>query len=213
MTEEAPPFVEGTESTWVASPKADEALGHWSQLIENFQTSALDYYAALEAALERRSIPGISTRRVHFAEGGMFDAGREYLRVERGELKIDVCAAPFGTGFFFSWWLAGRRPAWWLALLLAGALLLYLIWKVMYLGFGTRLQLTLLIILLVGVGIPFVQRLVKRTTYYAVDTLLMFKAAVHAAVTETIDSLLTAKGLRALTEEEKKPIMREFLTR
>ena len=31
---------------------------------------------------------------------------RTYLRVSREGLNFDICAAPFGTGYFFSWWLA-----------------------------------------------------------------------------------------------------------
>lgn len=40
------------------------------------------------------------------AEAGMFSGKREYLRVTRGRFTFDICAAPYGTGFFFSWWLA-----------------------------------------------------------------------------------------------------------
>ena len=39
----------------------------------------------------------------------------------------------------------------------------------------------------------------------------MFRSAADAAVHETIDGLLTAKGLRALTEDERKPIFRKFI--
>jgi hypothetical protein len=55
------------------------------------------------------------------------------------------------------------------------------------------------------------RRLLRRMTYYSVDRILMFRASVHQAVTETIDALLTSKGLRTLNEDEKKPIMRDFL--
>jgi hypothetical protein len=41
----------------------------------------------------------------------------------------------------------------------------------------------------------------------------MFQAAVKAAIEEVLDGLLKAKGLRALTDEEKKPIMRGFFGR
>ena len=31
-------------------------------------------------------------------------AKREYLRMQRGKYAFDICAAPFGNGFFVSWW-------------------------------------------------------------------------------------------------------------
>jgi hypothetical protein len=40
--------------------------------------------------------------RVEFAEGGMLSAKREYLRMTRERLVFDICAAPFGTSYFFS---------------------------------------------------------------------------------------------------------------
>jgi len=41
----------------------------------------------------------------------------------------------------------------------------------------------------------------------------MFQAVVHAAVLEVVDQVMSAKGARALTEFERKPIMREFYQR
>ncbi len=43
-------------------------------------------------------------------EGGVLSAKREYLRIQRGNLAFDVCTAPHGSGYFFSWWMA-RVPA------------------------------------------------------------------------------------------------------
>jgi hypothetical protein len=63
-----------------------------------------------------------------------------------------------------------------------------------------------------GVGTIY-RRFFKPWTYYQVDTAFMFQAALHASVCEVMDGLTTAKGLRALTDEEKKPILREFLRR
>jgi hypothetical protein len=40
--------------------------------------------------------------RVEFSEGGMLSDKRIYLRMLRERLVFDVCAAPFGTSFFFS---------------------------------------------------------------------------------------------------------------
>ncbi len=65
-------------------------------------------------------------------------------------------------------------------------------------------------------AIPFVNILVAwfvRETYYKVDTALMFQAAVHAAVLEVLDGMTQAKGIRSLSELERKPVLREFFKR
>ncbi len=48
----------------------------------------------------------------------------------------------------------------------------------------------------------------NRPTYYKVDTAMMFQTAVHSAVLEVVDQMTTAKGVRALSELERKPVMR-----
>jgi hypothetical protein len=51
------------------------------------------------------------------------------------------------------------------------------------------------------------------TTYYKIDTTLMFQESVHRAVVEVIDQMTQAKGLRALSESERKPILRNIFKR
>jgi hypothetical protein len=55
--------------------------------------------------------------------------------------------------------------------------------------------------------------LFRPITYYRIDTSEMFQTAVRAAVMEVIDQVTTAKGLRGLTELERKPVMRDFFKR
>src|SRR5579862_8759521 len=85
-----------------SKPKTPEILHHWYTLVENFQTSTQDFYAAIEKALQDRKVPGLEAARVDFAEGGILSAKRQYLRLTRERLIFDICAAPFGTSFFFS---------------------------------------------------------------------------------------------------------------
>lgn len=62
--------------------------------------------------------------------------------------------------------------------------------------------------------IPFIgtlyEHLFHPVTYYKIDTALMFQKAVHAAVLEVIDGMTTAKGIRALSEMERKPLLKGF---
>jgi hypothetical protein len=162
-----------------ASPQA--VISHWYYLIDSLQTSTLDFYTAVEQAIARRAVPNAKTARVDYKEGGVLSAKREYLRVRRKGLLFDICGAPFGRGFFVSWWLGER-------------------------SFLTRL----LELPVVGAVLGF---LVRPWTYFKIDTALMFQETIREAVNEVIDGLTNAQGLRALTEFERKPILRDFYRR
>lgn len=219
--------------------KDSNVISHWHHPIENFQTSPMEFFASVEQALQPRQIPDYAVSRIDWREGGVLTARREYLRVQRGKLAFDICAAPFGTGFFFSSWLTELPPT---HGLLYTFLILFL-WLVAFgifvqaYGFFSGLFLTIigfpLLIMLAGyfvrrgdfgaeaedtlLAIPFFgslyERLFKPTTYYKMDTALMFQSVVHKVVTDVVEQLLSAKGLRPLTELERKPIMREFYQR
>jgi hypothetical protein len=60
-----------------------------------------------------------------------------------------------------------------------------------------------------GVGWLY-QHVFAPETYYRIDSMLMFQSAVHAAMLEVIDGLLASKGLRALSENERRPVFREL---
>src|SRR6202051_332979 len=85
-------------------PKQVDAISHWHQLFENFQASSLEFYSSLETAIKARSVPELHAARIEHKEGGLASANREYVRMHRGKHAFDFCAAPFGTGFFVSWW-------------------------------------------------------------------------------------------------------------
>jgi hypothetical protein len=80
--------------------------GHWHSLIEGFATSSLDFYELVKAGIAKREIPDLKISQVEWKESGVGSGKRTYLRVSREGLNFDICAAPFGKGYFFSWWLA-----------------------------------------------------------------------------------------------------------
>ena len=85
--------------------KDPNVLGHWHDLIDNFQASPQEFYRAFEQALEERRVPELhSTRIGDIRRGNLTSARRQYLRMHRGKYAFDICAAPFGTGFFVSSW-------------------------------------------------------------------------------------------------------------
>jgi len=218
--------------------KDANVISHWHHPIEKFQTSTMEFYAAVAAALQPRQIPDYSVSRVDWREGGVLTARREYLRIKRGKLAFDLCAAPFGTGFFFSWWLAELPPThallWAILILIAGFGIfgvcvsqfgiagifvgpLVIVGVVFLLGYllregqlGADAEEAILAIPFFG---ALYEKLFKPSTYYKVDTTLMFQSVVHTAVLEVVEQLLSTKGARPLTELERKPIMREFYQR
>ncbi|HEX4007109.1 MAG TPA: hypothetical protein VHX60_13115 [Acidobacteriaceae bacterium] len=218
--------------------KDGTVISHWHHPIGNFQTSAMEFYAAVEVALKPREIPDYSVSRIDWREGGVLTARREYLRIQRGRLAFDLCAAPFGTGYFFSWWLAELPPShallWALLFCIFGMGLLAvmvlilgvvgLLWGIVFgvvgifaLGyllreghFGSEVEDVVLAIPVIGY---LYEKIFKPSTYYRIDTTLMFQAVVNAAVQEVVEQVMSARGLRPLTELERKPVMREFYQR
>ena len=83
------------------SKKAD-VLDHWYSLVPGFTAATKDFYEAVEAEMKERQVPGLDISRVEFSEGGLLSGKREYLRMARERLVFDICAAPFGTSYFFS---------------------------------------------------------------------------------------------------------------
>jgi hypothetical protein len=88
--------------------KQDDYKDHWSQLIEGMQFPSGEFYQKVERALEARQVPGLTFSRVTWREGGPMSAKRDYLRIKRERLIFDVCAMPFGTGFYVAEWFIIR---------------------------------------------------------------------------------------------------------
>jgi len=159
-----------------------EIISHWSTLIENFQASPQQFYAAVTNAVQKRQMPNAKISRITLKEGHLLSAKREYLKISCGQdFYFAICGAPYGTGFFVSWWLL-EPPAGCLAALFSGFPLLS----------------------------GLARMLVKPWTYYRLDTAAMFRTAAHQAVLEVVDSITSTQNVKALPEAERKPMMREF---
>lgn len=226
--------------------KQATVISHWGHLFENFQTPSLPFYRSVEAAVQARDVPEAHWSQILHKEGGLASANREYLRIHRGKHAFDICAAPFGTGFFFSWWftepplkfgilytlgfLLGLLIAFVIASTIGAAIGIAMFglfvgtlmsWIVSFFGVPVLLWLlgngmrqgkisgesTVLAMPLVGTVYEWI---FAPTTYYAVDTALMFQEAINNAVQEVIQCVTAEKGIRALTEDERKPIMTKF---
>lgn len=207
-------------------------LSHWFRLIEDFDSSSLDLYSAVGEAVDGRQLPETIHSRVDFFEAGPLSAKREYLRVRRDRLVFDIGAGPFGTGFFISWWMGELRSGPWKLLLILLALGV-LTWVAFAVGlivgslfFLLGIPLILIYLAreappdLVGwddpiIATPFVGRIYqnwfKPETRYRADTRIAFQQSVHSAILEVLDQHMTAKGLRALSELERQPTLRDAM--
>ena len=155
-------------------------LSHWNQMIPGLQQSSREFYGTIEGLLGGRNLDNTKWERVELSEGGMFSAKREYLQVRRKDHIFHICAAPYGNGFFISSWLGHVESG-----------LFAWLASLPVLGF-------------------FLERFIKPLTYYKIDTGLMFQSVTHGAVLEALDGITQAKGLRALSDADRKPIMRDF---
>ena len=121
--------------------KKAEVLEHWISFAEEFQFSSAEFYAAVEKELDARKVPGLEKSRIEFAEGGLLSDKRVYLRMLRERLVFDVCAAPFGTRFFFSCRMAEIPSViqlWQLAAVVVGlGIIAALFWKFLGFALGT----------------------------------------------------------------------------
>jgi hypothetical protein len=77
----------------------------WQHFYDNIHLSTAEFYQAIESGLRERKIEGLKFAQEAFQESHIFSAKRVYLRITQAEYVFYVCAAPFGTGTFVSWWL------------------------------------------------------------------------------------------------------------
>lgn len=176
-----------------SSKKAD-VISHWYALVPDFSASTQDFYSQVEQELKSRQVPDLEISRVEFSEGGLLSTNREYLRMTRERLVFDVCAAPFGTSFFYSMRFAElpSEVKLWQILLVLFILFGSFLTTLRILGFFFGL---LFFILAIGAAIyvarnavalnlqyldaelikmpvigPIYERFFRRETYYRIDT-------------------------------------------
>jgi len=214
--------------------KPADVIDHWYALVPAFTTSAKEFYAEIEKELKEREVPGLEIFHVDFAEGGVLSAKREYLRMTRERLVFDICAAPFGKGYFFSGRFA-EIPAvirlWQLVVVMVGSMMIIgVIFKLAGFIFGCCILfagLVLLIYLLrnaVALGLkdldatlikspvvgPIYERLFRKETYYRQDTRIMYRDTVNDIVKAKVEETTGAKGIKLIEFNEHSPILGEL---
>ena len=218
----------------VFKSKQADVLSHWYSLVPGFNTSTKDFYEAVEKELKTREVPGLEISRVEFSEGGLLSGKREYLRMTRERLVFDICAAPFGTAYFFSCRFA-EIPAviklWQLAMLTAAFLfMVYEAWKYMGIWLGSLILIAVFALIFytfrnaVAMGLrdldaflikdpllgSIYERFFRKETYYRQDTRLMYLDTVNAVVKEAVEETTGAKGIKLIRFNEYSPILSEL---
>ncbi|AUP79123.1 hypothetical protein [Flavivirga eckloniae] len=155
----------------------------WNTLIDNFEYSPKEFYSRLKTELESHGITKIKIEEVYIKEGGVMSHSRIYLRATWKDYQYDICGAKFGKGFFISWWL-----------LYKDSIVKILISKIPF--FGTWLAQKLYPI-----------------TYFRIDSASMFMTYAQSSVLKVIDDITKNKGVRALTESERKPMLGDIFKR
>lgn len=194
-------------------------IQHWFVYLEDFHTSAKEFYDQVEEEVKRRQLPKLELRRMLFFEGGLISARREYLRLRRERVLFDICAAPFGTSFFFSYRVCevpnhiGFLEL--LAVFYGGLMLLSLLFQAFGFFGGLVAAVVLLgvLVLLIWKS-PRVQAgslddfllnlriigpiywLFRRRTYHRLDTHLMYLRAIETIVKRQAGEVTAAHGVK-----------------
>lgn len=203
---------------------------HQFVTLPRFETSVEDFYASIENDLKEKALGGLKIFRVEYAEGGVLSAKRTYLRLQRERLIFDVCAAPFGTTWFFSY-RAAEIPCslrvWELLLLLAflaaavafyAALFGWLFGSILFGLSVVGVSLLLRNALALGLSdldaavlrIPVIggvyEALLRRETYYREDTRAAYLKIVEDSIVEKIEEVTAGKGVKLLKFQNAAPV-------
>ena len=214
--------------------KPADVIDHWYTLVPSFNSSIKEFYEGIEKELKTREVPGLEIFHVDFAEGGILSSKREYLRMTRERLVFDICAAPFGTAYFFSCRFAQIPAAiklWQLVVVLIGGFMtVALAFKFLGLILGAIVLMTgfaLLIYTLrnaVAMGLkdldaslikspivgPIYENWFRKETYYRHDTRLMYCDTVNAVVKAKVEEATGAKGIKLIRYMENCPMLSEL---
>jgi len=167
--------------TYLAGYYNDFALvrSRWHHTFTGTHFSAQEIYAAIEEAVKKREI-GAAINMPTFSETSTTTYRRLYLRITRDDQMFLICAAPFGTDYFISWWFGEPND----------------------LGKDIVKRIPL-------IGASLARHMASKT-YYQMDTDTMFQDTVKNCVLEVIDAMTTTKGVRGLTEQERIPTVVPF---
>lgn len=207
-----------------------EVIEHWYSLVSAEQFSTQEIYSNIESEVARQKVPGLAISRVDLAEGGLLSDMRQYLRMKRERLMFDICAAPVGINYFFSYryYVEPVVVQLWEVLAVVTAMLALFTGAVRYVGLF--LGPTLLLISVgvfvwlmrnaIGMGLrdldstllnlpalgPIYERYFRKDTYYRQDLRIAYGSIVSGLVKQIVDEATAAKGVVLLREYRYSPV-------
>ncbi|MHB8522095.1 MAG: hypothetical protein ACYDH9_15225 [Limisphaerales bacterium] len=209
-------------------------LGYWCKWFRNLSFSGKDFYAMVRKNIHACDLPGLEEGHISLRQSGPFSPARLYLQLRRERLVFEICGAIFGNGFFVSSRLFDRRkePTWvdylvlflifgfwaqlllltkgWVWAVIVTTGIIALLWSLMRLAVldvVSGLDRFMSVIPFLG---PVYDWFFHPDTYYRQDLNNSYREAVHEAVMQAIDEMTSQKGLKPLTLEERRPILRSL---
>lgn len=209
-------------------------ISYWCTLFDDCVYSPKDFYEMVEQNLLRRQVPDLLRDYIYLHEGTLFSKRRLYYQMRRERIVAEICAAPFGSGFFISSRLFDRRRRafffdyvfsivslmavsapvlrWFdsMTTLVWLGIVFTTIWSLMRLATNVNFAwLEEKICQVPGFG-PIYETWFHPNTYYRQDQHAMYREAVNRSVQEAVGALVSQKGLKPLTEAESKPVLPEL---
>ena len=214
---------------------SDEVLNHWIASADDFTLSPQEFYEAVEKNVATLKVPGLEISREEYAEGGILSEKRVYLRMIRERLAFDVCAAQFGTRYFFSSrtvYSPATVKLWhFIAILFFFSAIFYglnqyfanpLLPIIIVVGLMVTVALMFRNVALMGlhdvdamllklpaVG-PIYERFFRKDTYYRQDTRLMYLDTLPAMIQKLAEEYTGTKGVKLVRQYQIAPILGEL---
>ena len=217
--------------------KKGDILDHWIAFHDNFSYSPQEFYDAIEKELQARKIPGLEISTEAFAEGGLLSENRIYLRLFRERLALYTCAAPFGSGYFFScrtvyvpalvrlWHIVAAlvffsvvgallvKPLGLMFAAIAMIALMFALAGVLRNAASSPLSdLDTLLLKIPGVATIY-EDWFRADTYYRTDTRLIYLQQIPGLIKQLAEEITAAKGARLEEQYQLPPIFGELYKR
>ena len=214
--------------------KRGEILDSWILYADSFSFPPQEFYAAIDKEMVARRIPSMQISREEFSEGGMLSDKRIYFRLFRERLALYTCAAPFGTGYFFSFravYVPALVRLWHiLACLVFFGLIGGTLVRLLGFTFAVAALLALMFALAAvfrnatasGLGdldtlllkIPIVSTIYENwfrdDTFYRVDTRSLYLQQLPEIVKRLAEEVTAAKGVKLFGEHNRPPVIGEL---
>jgi hypothetical protein len=143
-----------------------EVNGSDATLYEETKISTQKFYSRIESAIGERQLSEIRLGRRYYREHLGISQKREYLAISYKKLLFLICAAPYGTGYFISFW-SGEK-----------------------MSFFKELTFS------IPIYGPKLVNIIFRKTYFELDTEAMFRTTVRGCLDEAVKDTISNKGTR-----------------